>query len=105
MHRPRSIIRPHLILVTAGLALGLLIASACWNETESRNVYAGGGRFEIVPQPSSSEAIVLLDTATGDTWSLDRDGGRWIRFASGPADVRPLRRQELLADTPGPDPE
>jgi hypothetical protein len=86
-------------LIIAG-AVTAFIVSACNNDNfANRGVIAAGARFQLMVEEPPSAARLLLDSATGDLWQLKSESSassRWIRVASGPADARVLKAQEIL---------
>ena len=99
MQRTLSEVSRKTVLVLAAC----LVTAACNNDNFSNSgLISAGARFALVIEPARTSidgTHFLLDTATGDTWTLKSgDGGaeRWVRVAEGPSDVKPLTIKELL---------
>ncbi len=101
-------------LVWGGIA-SLLFAGCCGSggcnndNISNRGVITAGARFQLVVEEDPTPARLLLDSVTGDLWQLQSassGGAQWVRVASGPADARVLRPEEVLgmrsAETPTP---
>ncbi len=81
-------------LITAVATTVVLASAGCFNGSfhDYAKNYGGGQRFALVIEPDRTDIDAthyLLDTATGDVWTLGASGS-WERMVDGPEDVRPL---------------
>ncbi len=83
------------LLVPALLAVVLMLP-ACWNGSYNTNRQGGGdGRFRLTIEPDRTDingTHFLVDSATGDLWRLEKQGGglEWMRLANAPEDAADL---------------
>jgi hypothetical protein len=86
-------------VVLAAIA-GTALLAACNNDSlVNRGVIAAGARFQLIAEQQPGPARLLLDSATGDLWRLENEAAsdaRWVRIASGPADAKVLKPEEML---------
>jgi hypothetical protein len=88
------------------LSAACLGATACNNDNISNRGFIGAGRrFTLVVEPGQTAAEshrFLLDTATGDLWTLAADASghtQWMHVAEAPPDAKALSLRELLGGT------
>lgn len=98
--------RTHVIAVLALLAAA---ASGCERGAPGRPGPGGGFgmrnplRFQVV---ATATETLLVDAATGDLWILEEEPGaqpgKWVPYAKGPKNVRPLGPPPQAKPSPAP---
>jgi hypothetical protein len=89
--------------------LAVLFLPACWNGSyNEQSSLAGSGRFQLTVEPSRTDvqgSHFLTDSATGDIWHLQREGGSfaWTRVADAPEDAADLQPEITGEDEPNAD--
>lgn len=91
------------LLITAATVISLFLASSISADEPLTQRQHNNNRFRIA---SVHDTVILLDSATGDTWMLDdsRDGGKrqWLAITRQIAAVKPLSGKSVRAAQANP---